>query len=212
MFNSTKSHQSSCFTATLQHYQAIVDKTRCVFLIFLQIFWLALALQRRGFIRWIAHNEWMQTGWDWKSLLAETFSEILNSYCISLFQINTRLFVAATKLDIQHNINCASTIICIFSAHLESIILSGRCVKTAARSQRINSLQTLISVAIKLHTITVWCGGMATTGQEARWSRVGGVGEYSESRETSEEKTNYPPVYIVQTKASQQWHQANGKE
>lgn len=135
---------------------------------------LTLALQRRGFIRWIAHNELMQTGYDWKSLLAETFIEILNSYRISLFQINTRLALAATKLDIHHDINCASTIICIFSAHLESVILSGQCVKTAARSQRINSFQTLISVAIKLHTITVWCGGMATTGQEARWSRVRG--------------------------------------
>lgn len=47
-----------------------------------------------------------------------------------------------------------------------------------------SSLDTFIAVAIELHTITVWCGGMATTGQAERGSRRElGQGERLEQEE-----------------------------
>lgn len=63
------------------------------------------------------------------------------SYRISLFQINTPLALSAAELNTQRN-NPAQLciyIICIFSAHFESIILPPG-AKTAACSQRTNSL------------------------------------------------------------------------
>lgn len=69
-------------------------------------------------------------------------------------------------------------------------------------------------VAIKRHTITVQCGGIATTGQAERGK---GSGREPGSRLEWEQgdkqgKAHNPPVYSVQTKASQQWHTAAQKE
>lgn len=70
----------------------------------------------------------------------------------------------------------------------------------------------LIIVPIKLHTITVWCGGMATTGQAQKGRRRDSGSRLEWEQGDKQGKAHNPPVYSVQTKPAQQWHTKRGQE
>ena len=95
-----------------------------------------------------------------------------------MFQINTRLALSAAELNIQHSnpARLCIYIVCIFSAHLESIILLPG-VKTAACSHRINSLPAACRLLSRWPSsfTQLQCDVVAWQRQARQWGGAGCV-------------------------------------